>query len=273
MLAIVVFVTCAVLGYAAVERTVKGFARAPVGCTTTVEFHRAARFTLFVETTGRLASLDGDCDARRSYSRRDDDLPRLDVSVVSDGGGTLALDDTTTDDYDVEGFVGRAFASVEVQQAGTYRVTVAGDADDVAVAIGGDPNVDARWWWLGGVGAAAVVLLLGLVLVVMGLVGRRPAPPPPPVTAFTVGTNLSGYTPAGTLPPAHMPPPPGAGPWTSLPPPPPPPPGAAGVPGPPPAAPPSISPPMPPAAPPTNGVDPDATAAGATSPPPPPPPN
>lgn len=248
VLAIVVFVTAAVLGYAAVERTVKGFARAPVGCTTTVEFHRAATFTLFLETRGRFASLDGDCEASGgAYSRRDDDPPRLEVSVVADGGGTLALDDPSRDGYDVEGFVGSAYADIRVATPGTYRITVTGEAADVAIAIGGDPDTDATWWWFGGFAGAAALAVLGVVLLIVGLVGRAASPPPASPTGFTVGTNLHGYTPVGSPPPAHMPsPPPGPGPWSTLPPPPPPPPAAPG---------------------------PDATATGAALPPPPPPPN
>ncbi len=44
---------------------VAGFARAPVGCDTTLDFESTGTFLLYVETTGRFGELAGACDAPR----------------------------------------------------------------------------------------------------------------------------------------------------------------------------------------------------------------
>ena len=51
-----------VLAGTAEGRTVRAFARAPIGCTTTLQFDRAGVFTFYVETAGRTSALGGDCN-------------------------------------------------------------------------------------------------------------------------------------------------------------------------------------------------------------------
>src|SRR4051794_41459412 len=46
------------------KEAVKSLARAPVGCTTTLVFYNADRFTVYIETNGKLGELSGDCDAK-----------------------------------------------------------------------------------------------------------------------------------------------------------------------------------------------------------------
>ena len=47
---------------AATTTTSAAFARAPVGCETTLDFDRSGEFVLYIETTGQVDGIGGDCD-------------------------------------------------------------------------------------------------------------------------------------------------------------------------------------------------------------------
>ena len=200
--------------------TVDGFARAPVGCTTTLDFDTAAVFTFFVETRGRTDDLGGDCAGNGiTYDRGDDDPPRVELTLVRDDGGQMTLDDHRGTNYDTIDFAGTSVAQVTIDEPGTYRLTVASDDTDFAISVGRDPGADV--WLVQVLGAALAVLLLalGAVLVVSGV---RPADPPP--------SDPTPPASAGGMPTWVPPPPATTWPTTSslppgspLPPPPPPP--------------------------------------------------
>lgn len=200
--------------------TVEGFARAPVGCTTTLEFDTEAVFTFFVETRGRTDDLGGDCAANGSeYDRGDDDPPRVELTLVRDDGGQMTLDEYDGTSYDTVDFAGTAVAQVTIEEAGTYRLTVASDEDDFAIAIGRDPGADVLLVQALGAALAVLLLALGAVLIVVGV--RRPEPPSsdaaPPTSAGGTPTWVPP-PPATTWPPSSSLPP-----GSPLPPPPPPP--------------------------------------------------
>lgn len=166
------------LSGSAKEETVKAFARAPVGCTTTLEFEKRATFTIYIETTGTLGTVDGDCAAGgTSYQRGDDDLPRVSLTLLNSDDQEAALTATDVPTYVVGDFAGQGYQRVQITEPGTYRLTVTSDDTDFAIAVGGKPDADANAMSLAGVGAALGGLLLGGLLLVLGLRRKKLASP------------------------------------------------------------------------------------------------
>ena len=208
------------VGAVTTNRTVEGFARAPVGCTTTLEFDTAATFTLFVETRGQTDDLGGDCAGNGvSYDRGDDDPPRVELTLVSDDGGQMTLEPYDGTSYDTTDFTGAAYAQVDIVETGTYRLTVASDDTDFAIAVGRDPGADGLLALALGAALAVLLVALGVVLVVVGVLARRTPPMGEPGAPTSAGGS-----------PTWVPPPPAA-PWPPTTPGAPGAPGAPGVPG------------------------------------------
>jgi hypothetical protein len=209
---------------------IANFARAPVGCDTTLDFEATGTFVLYIETTGEFDELAGGCNAERRYDRSADDLPELTLTLLDPNGRPLDFDDANPDAYDLDGFVGTAARTVEIETPGDHVLTVAPTAGDpFAVALGRSPDQGVallRW----GAGAAAIAgLVFGGVLLVLGS-RRKPTPAataapwspegqgwpasPPGFPAPPPTTGASG--PPGPPPPA-MPPPPTRDAGTSIP--------------------------------------------------------
>lgn len=215
-------------------QTVEGFARAPVGCTTTLEFDTADTFTLFVETEGRVADLGGDCaTSGTDYSRTDATPPQVELTLVDRDDASVPLGAANDFAYDTADFVGTSFATVDIAAAGTYRLTVTSDDTDFAIAVGRDPGADSAIYLAAGLTIGGLGVLIGAVLMVLGAVAKPPtqvppAPPGPPVWAPSQGGSTVGDTPSPSplMPPIPPSPPPSPGsflpPGTPLPPPPPP---------------------------------------------------
>ncbi|MEN9643552.1 MAG: hypothetical protein RL238_221 [Actinomycetota bacterium] len=201
---------------ATTNATVEQFARAPVGCTTTLDFDTAAVFTFFVETRGHTDDLGGDCAGNGiTYDRGDDDPPRVELTLVSDDGGQMTLDPADGVSYDTTDFAGTSTAQVAIEAPGTYRLTVVSDDTDFAIAVGRDPDGDAMLAQALGAALAVLLLALGVVLIVVGVRARRtpPAEPMPPTPAG--GTPMwvppppsTTWTPAPPAPGSPLPPPP-----------------------------------------------------------------
>ncbi len=64
---------------------VAGFARAPVGCDTTLDFESTGTFLVYVETTGEFGPLAGACDAPQQYDRDPRRRPRRRTRVARPG--------------------------------------------------------------------------------------------------------------------------------------------------------------------------------------------
>jgi hypothetical protein len=197
------------------EETVQKFARAPVGCTTTLEFEKSATFTLFVETKGSAIDVGGDCAGNgATYERSSPDLPEVTLALVDEDDNPVELTESTSFSYDTGSFVGQAIQQAVITKPGTYRLTVSSADTDFAIAIGGDPEADSSTVMAIGGAILLVGLLAGAVLIVLGL--RRkggPAAPatPPPTAGWTPQPPMQGYTPAAPVapaPPAYQPPPP-----------------------------------------------------------------
>lgn len=240
--------------------TIEGFARAPSGCTTELEFDEADTFTLFAETKGRVGEVAGDCSLRGDFEHRGD-LPELTLTMVDAAGAAVTLGPENDYSYDSADFRGASYATVVITETGTYRLTVASTSDDVVIAVGRDPERDSLVWVAAGMTIAVLGMAIGLVMVALGMRRRpqaSPVPPPPawgPAVPPPVAPPVSGTVPPPLRPTLPlMPPPPPAPP---SPPPPPPPPLAGSGPG------------LPRR--PTLPMPPNATGAGPALPPPPPP--
>ena len=152
------------------ESTVEKFARAPAGCTTTLQFDKAGVFTLYTETKGNVGNPGGDCAANGgSYEHADDDLPRATLTLVDEADAVQTLVDASGASYDVGGFRGQTTQQVRIATKGTYRLTVTSDATDFAIAIGGAPDADSSTMKTAGIGVALAGLLLGGLLIVMSM--------------------------------------------------------------------------------------------------------
>jgi len=199
------------------DDAVESLARAPIGCTTSLEFDSTGTYTIFVETEGRTGDVRGDCDASDDdYRYRGDELPDVEVVVVDDDDEELDLDDEEGVSYDAAGFVGESIQSVEIEEEGSYAITVTSEEDDFAIAIGQDPKSDADTLRTAGIAAAVAGLVLGIPLILLGL-RRKGAPargglgtPPPPApgggASATTWTPQAPAPPHSSMPPTSMPP-------------------------------------------------------------------
>ncbi len=163
---------------------VAGFARAPVGCDTTLDFESTGTFLLYVETSGQFGDLAGACDAPQQYDRDADDVPAVEVTLRNPDGDVIGLDDSAEVSYDVDGFVGTSIGTVQIESEGDHVLTVAPvDGETFAVAVGREPNEGASLLRWGALAAAIGGLLLGGLLLVLG--SRRPPVTPAPAEPWT----------------------------------------------------------------------------------------
>ena len=149
--------------------TIGNFARAPIGCDTTLDFIEPGDYLLFVETTGTLGGVRGDCDVDGDYESDDDD-PDVEITLVDPDGDVVDLDRSSGDvDYDADGFQGVARFSIEIEETDDHVLRAESDADDVfVVAVGRDPSDGVAALRVGAVAAGLVGLLVGLALVLLG---------------------------------------------------------------------------------------------------------
>lgn len=158
--------------------TVEGFARAPVGCTTTLQFDRAGVFTVYLETRGTVDAVDGDCSLNgTSYDHQSDGLMVTTELTASDGTEVAVESVDLTRRYDTGTFRGTSIGVARVPAAGEYRLAVSSEADDIVVAVGGAPDADSRMLQVAGLVVAALGLLGGVLI---ASTGRRKAPPTAP---------------------------------------------------------------------------------------------
>jgi len=228
------------------DDNVADFARAPSGCATTLDFTQTGEFTLYVETTGSLDALAGDCSADSEYDR--DDVADPQIQLVDPDGTTVDVADSSGVSYDTGAFVGASVGVVQIETTGEHLLTVAAGGGQFAIAVGGDPDDGVGLLRWGAVGVAIVSLVAGGILLALGL--RHPPEVPSSVDAQWEPEGVAANWPLG--PPGFPAPPPTTGATGPAGPPGVPPPGAPGQtptepsapapPGPPsPWAPPSIS--------------------------------
>jgi hypothetical protein len=187
LLLVVLLVTAAALWVASGDRradNVAGFARAPVGCDTTLDFESTGTFVLYVETSGEVDDLAGACDAQLRYDRDADDVPRVELTLLDPDGDDIELGDATEAGYDVDGFVGSAVHEVQIDTPGDHVLTVAPTGGDAfAVAVGRSPDQGVALLRWAAVAAAISGLVLGGLFLVLGT--RRPPETTTPVAPWT----------------------------------------------------------------------------------------
>ena len=154
--------------YAVAERrpaqTVEGFARAPVGCNTTLEFVDTGTFYVFEEVGADATEIGNGCQPVADPTAR--------FAVEFTGELTpVVTDEVVAISYDTNGYDGRSVQSIEIVEPGQYTIEVTGDDLTVAAAIGRDPaeGVD-------GLRRAALILAvagIALGLMLLTLSGRR----------------------------------------------------------------------------------------------------
>jgi hypothetical protein len=203
------------------KEAVKSLARAPVGCTTTLVFDKPATFTVYAETKGKLGELSGDCEATGGeYEHPGDKLPKVSMTLLDSNGDEVDLQRGVTAKYDIDGYVGTAVRSMNIEEAGTYRLNVESDDTDFAIAIGKNPEDDNDLLMLIGGGVALGGFVLGVLFFLLGLRRRRPDAAAADIRN-TAGP-LPGWPPGSYTGPAPTAPPPTHPGSVPAPPPPPP---------------------------------------------------
>lgn len=154
------------------EASVEGLARAPIGCTTTLDFAKSGSFVVFVETRGSIGAVRGDCpNANRTYEHQGQ-APDMAVDLVDLDGAALVLTADRSVSYDESGFAGSSIARFDIDQAGEYLLTATSDVTDVVVTIGKDPDEASSMLTVGGCVAMAAGLIVGGAMLALAL--RRP---------------------------------------------------------------------------------------------------
>jgi len=143
---------------------VAGFARAPVGCETTLDFTETGTFYVFHDLGGVIDVPVGGCqptaDPTKTFGF---ELRGLDGPVVPRADLSLSYD---TDDH-----LGHSVARIEITTVGRYQIEVVGDDPAVVAAIGRDPEDGVADLRLRAIMVAVIGVVLGALLLV--LAGRR----------------------------------------------------------------------------------------------------
>ena len=162
------------LWYSAGQRqsdAVRNFARAPVGCDTTLNFEAAGEFLVFVETEGEISAVTGSCVAPGSFGElgSPQDLPPVRLVLTGPDGTEVALDARTGVDYAAAGSAGQLIQTFVVGKSGSYvlRVEPTNDSEPAgfAIAIGRDPSEGVQSLQLGAFASGIAGLIVGLSLI------------------------------------------------------------------------------------------------------------
>lgn len=157
------------------EQAVDGFARGPIGCTTTLEFGDTGTFYLYEELVGTDADAFAECEPVAT--------PDLDfgAELLDDGRPVAARDDTSIA-YDTASAVGESIARIEIVEPGRYELVVEGNDPAIVAAVGRDPELGVDDLRRGAIGVGIVgVVLGGLLLLLAGRRSKRAATATPPV--------------------------------------------------------------------------------------------
>jgi hypothetical protein len=143
---------------------VDNFARAGVGCTTTLEFTETGTFWIY-EEEGPAGDVDlFDCRPTPDPSAA------FGVTIEDDQGPIPVVPDGSIE-YDVDDRVGRSIGRIEIGRLGEHRIAVVGNDPAVVAAIGRDPDLDVDRLRFGAYAVAGIGVVLGVLLLL--LAGRR----------------------------------------------------------------------------------------------------
>lgn len=175
------------------EETIKSFARAPVGCTTTLQFDRTGTFTFYVETRGSVPNLGGDCAGSGGSYQHVGEAPSVRLTLVDAAGTAVALEGEGDPSYDEGAYAGDAHVTADITTPGSYQLTVESAATDIAIAVGGDPDADASSQTTLGIAIAVIGALLGGLLLVLGKRKKATPPSAPAAAQWPTGPSVPGW--------------------------------------------------------------------------------
>lgn len=145
------------------DQAVEGFARGPVGCTTTLEFGDTGTFYVYSETVGADSDAFAACDPVTTDTE-------FSVELRRDGRALAArADDSIT--YDTEQAIGESLGRFEIAEPGRYELVVEGSDAAVVAAVGRDPSQGVDDLRRGAIVVGAVGIVLGALMLL--LAGRR----------------------------------------------------------------------------------------------------
>lgn len=151
------------------DDAIRGLARAPIGCDTTLNFAEPGTYLIFAEVQGSLDDIDGTCAESGRFSTTDDD-PDLRVLFVDDDGDDIGIDLPRRTDvsYSGAGAEGQSIRSFDIETAGDYTLRVQSPDEGVAVAVGRDPSDGVSLLKNLAVLSAIVGLIGGGLLLMLG---------------------------------------------------------------------------------------------------------
>ena len=174
---------------------VEGFARAPVGCDTTLDFVESGEYLVFVERSGSTQAVSGDCDAPSAYDLQG--AIDVVVTLVDPDGADIELDRAIGSvDYDIDGYVGQAAFSADIAVAGDHVMRVESDSGSFAVAVGRDPGDGLPELFAAAAAAGVGGVIVGLGMILAGRSRRKSATP----RLAPTGPYGAPFSPVGQVP-------------------------------------------------------------------------
>lgn len=160
-LVLVVGFALGVVGVGQNDQLVKKLVRTPAGCASTVRVDNAGTYYVYIETRGRVASLDGCDNETRTYDL--DEAPSVDVRVFDASDQLLDQSRDDSVSYDTPAGAGDSIASIDIDEPGRFVIEVRSDDPSAVVAFGRSAAIEANRMVLS---AAAVVMLGGLLMLI-----------------------------------------------------------------------------------------------------------
>jgi hypothetical protein len=152
------------------DKAIENFARAGVGCTTSLEFSKSGTFYVYAETEGTFDPEEIGCEPQAT--------PGQAFAIEFDGPAPVSPRPDSSISYDTDDFTGTSKASFEITEPGTYELVVRGDSLETWAAVGRDPSDKVDEMRRGAILVAAIgVVLGGLLLALAGRRSKRAATP------------------------------------------------------------------------------------------------
>ncbi len=146
------------------DKTVEAFARAGVGCTTTLKFSETGEFFVFEETGTPIEVLDEvGCQPLAT--------PGQPFGFEISGPADVPVRADSSITYETDELTGASVATFEIETDGLYKIAVVGSDVSTVAAVGRDPSSGVSQLRRGAIVVAAAGLLLGGLL--LGLAGTR----------------------------------------------------------------------------------------------------
>ncbi|CAB4572202.1 unannotated protein [freshwater metagenome] len=195
LLGIVITVAAFVVAMRGVEqndRLVADLVRVPAGCATTVNVSASGTYFVYVETKGRVDSIDGCDNDSRSYNT--DSAPDVDVTILDRAGDVVEQTSDDTVSYSTPSGVGRSISSFEAAEPGRYVIEVRSATQSAVVTVGVDAAVEKNRLVL----IAVVGVLVGLLMMAVALIAtvrrRRRPTTTGPVVMYGSGSDEPSLT-------------------------------------------------------------------------------